>query len=129
MADLPAGVGLLLGRRTGVFGFAHGRVLVLPGVPHLLEEIFHALEARWQGGAAPARWELVTGRREGRVADGLRAIQRRHPAVSIGSYPFRSGDGYQLRIVVRAADRAALDAARGAVEALVDGAVEPPGDA
>jgi molybdopterin-biosynthesis enzyme MoeA-like protein len=127
MADLPAGATLLSGLRTGVFGFACGRLLVLPGVPHLLEDIFHALEAAWRGGAAPRRVELLTALREGHVADGLRTLQECHPGVAIGSYPYRTGDGYRLRIVLRSADGAALEAARSAVEALIDGAAGSPG--
>jgi molybdopterin-biosynthesis enzyme MoeA-like protein len=43
MAELPEGSRLLVGQRTGVFGFAVGSVYVFPGVPELLEDIFDSV--------------------------------------------------------------------------------------
>jgi len=118
MADLPEGAELLPGLHTNVQGFRLGRLHVLPGVPHLLRDIVARLAMEWSGQGLE-RVELLTHLREGQVADGLRRVQDDCPEVSIGSYPFRAPEGYQLRIVLRSADPAALERARRSVDALL----------
>ncbi len=122
MADLPVSARLLLGRRTGAFGFAVEGVHVLPGVPLLLREIFDHLIESWEP-AAYFREEVVTHFREGNLADGLRRIQEEHPAVAIGSYPVRTAEGHRVKIVLRSSDREALEHARARVRELVEGGV------
>lgn len=118
MADLPRGSHLLLGTRTGAFGFAVGPYHVLPGIPALLRDILDHLTADWAP-AAYFRDEIVTRLREGHLADGLREIQDACPAVAIGSYPVKTADGYRVRIVLRAHDEASLARVRGQVSALI----------
>lgn len=118
MADLPAGSHLLVGTRTGAFGFGAGPYRVLPGIPALLRDILDHLTADWE----PADYfcdEIVTRLREGHLADGLRTIQDAFPAVAIGSYPVKTAEGYRVRIVLRARDRAPLARARERVSALI----------
>ncbi len=118
MADLPAGAHLLLGTRTGAFGFAIESVYVLPGIPALLRDIVDNITADWKP-ASYFRAEIVTWLREGNVADELRLIQRDFPAVAIGSYPVKTEAGYRVRIVLRARERDALAQALSRVTALV----------
>jgi molybdenum cofactor synthesis domain-containing protein len=120
MADLPGGARLLLGLRTGAFGFGVDRVHVLPGVPVLMREIFDQVVEAWEP-SAYFRDELVTHLREGNLADGLRQIQADLPAVAIGSYPVKMPEGHRVKIVLRARDRALLDQAKARVAALVGG--------
>lgn len=126
MADLPEGSRLLAGRRTGVFGFGVENLWVLPGVPHLLRDIFETVTGGWVG-QAPFREELHTGRREGAIAEELRRIQAATPEVSIGSYPVRCEGGYRLRIVLRSGDREALAGVRARVAELLAGGAEGAG--
>ncbi len=121
MADLPVGSDLLPGLRTQVQGFRVGNLHVMPGVPHLLRDIFARLVLEW-GGTGCECVELRTNLREGQLADGLRRIQAECQEVSIGSYPFLEGDRYKLRIVLRAAEPAALEQARQSVAALLQAA-------
>jgi len=128
MADLPRGSHLLLGTRTGAFGFGVGPYHVLPGIPALLRDILDHMTAEWEP-AAYFRDEIVTRLREGHLADGLRAIQDAVPAVAIGSYPVKTADGYRVRIVLRARDEASLARVRDQVSALIaaaeDGTASP----
>jgi molybdenum cofactor synthesis domain-containing protein len=118
MADLPEGARLLTGLRSRVYGFGFENLCVLPGVPHLLRDIFARLAEEW-GGSGPMRAELVTTLREGRIAEDLRDVQNRWPEVAVGSYPFRSDEGYRLRIVLRSSCEESLAAARSRVETLL----------
>jgi molybdenum cofactor synthesis domain-containing protein len=130
MADLPGGARLLIGRRSGAFGFGVERVHVLPGVPVLLREIFDHVIEDWEP-AAYYREEMATRFREGNLADALRKIQHEHPAVAIGSYPVRTPEGHRVKIVLRTGDREALARARARVLELIDEGVGlvgvPPG--
>ncbi|MEC5383907.1 hypothetical protein VSX64_24695 [Aurantimonas sp. C2-6-R+9] len=56
---------------------------------------------------------------EGDIGDPLRALAKEHPGVAIGSYPKFDGNTYSTEIVVRSRDRAALDAAATAVQAML----------
>lgn len=119
MADLPGGARLLVGVRSGAFGFGVEQVHVLPGVPALLREILDHLIQDWEP-AAYFREEIVTHFREGNLADALRRIQEEHPMVAIGSYPARTEHGHRVKIVLRSNDRAALEQARARVRELVE---------
>jgi molybdopterin-biosynthesis enzyme MoeA-like protein len=64
---------------------------------------------------------------EGRIADPLAAIQRAHPAVIIGSYPFFADSGLAgaaggrtagTTLIVRGRDADAVDAAERDIEGL-----------
>ena len=68
-------------------------------------------------GAARHVVRVHLGLRRRRLELGVLAKAR--PAVSIGSYPAMTPDGFRNRIVVRSRDAQALAEARNAVEALV----------
>ena len=57
---------------------------------------------------------------EGDVAKPLGNIQKAHPAVVIGSYPFQAADGFATNLVLRSRDAGALDQALAAVKAMAD---------
>ncbi len=72
------------------------------------------------GGAAMLSETIeAAGLPEGNYAGDLGEIAKARPAVSIGSYPAMTPDGFRNRIVVRSRDAQALAEARSAVEALV----------
>jgi hypothetical protein len=48
---------------------------------------------------------------EGRIAEGLADIQRRWPALDIGSYPYYRMGGGGVALVAKGVDAAAVDAA------------------
>ncbi len=113
MALAPQGARVVVGPRTGTFGFAVAGVYVFPGVPLLLEDLTEAILPEFCG-APLHRVELRTDRREGEIADALAAAQREDPQVAIGSYPLLADGGWSVRVVVRSEDaaRAAACAAR-----------------
>lgn len=110
MARLPRGSRLLVGPLTGVFGFQVGPVYVFPGVPDLLADIFERVATEFAG-TPDARRELITRRKEGEFAEPLADVQRDFPDVAIGSYPVRDEHGWHVRLTLKGADAARVDAA------------------
>jgi molybdenum cofactor synthesis domain-containing protein len=119
MADIPEGAKLLDNPVSKAPGFQIGNVFVLPGVPMIMRAMFEGFRHRLVGGAPWLSRSVVAFTTEGSLASGLRAVQGNHPQVEIGSYPFLRSGRLGVNLVVRTADRAALDAATDAVKALI----------
>ena len=66
-----------------------------------------------------ARAVYSQGVAEGLIAEGLAAIQGRHPDLDIGSYPYYRGTGNGVAIVAKGPDAAASEAAIEEVTALM----------
>lgn len=119
MADIPEGATLLDNPVSKAPGFRIGNVFVLPGVPIIMRAMFEGFRHRLVGGEPWLSRSVVAFTTEGSVASGLAAVQEKHPRVEIGSYPFLRSGRLGVNLVLRAPDRAALDAATDAVKALV----------
>ena len=63
------------------------------------------------GGAPLLSQSLRVVRGEGDIAGPLGEFAARHPALSVGSYPFQDNGVYGANLVVRGQDKAALNAA------------------
>jgi molybdopterin-biosynthesis enzyme MoeA-like protein len=114
MANLPEGAELLLGMQTRAFGFRVQNVMVFPGVPFFLKDIFERLFPTLVSIPYLVR-ELWTGSKEGLFSSSLERVQDRFPAVRIGSYPTLSGGRYRARVVLRSRDAVLLAQAEEAV--------------
>jgi len=88
MADLPDGAALIIPQKySGAPGFRINNIYVFAGIPQLMREMFKTVKKTIQ--KVPSFHTTIhTTKREGDFADALHKIQRRHPAVSIGSYPY-----------------------------------------
>ncbi len=111
MADTPEGAELIDNPVSVAPGFRVENVHVLPGVPKIMQAMFHGLKAKLKGGAAVRSRTIVTFAPEGEVAEPLGQIQARSPAVEIGSYPFMRIGNPGTSLVFRGTDVAAIDAA------------------
>jgi hypothetical protein len=61
--------------------------------------------------------ETIEARRgEGDIAAAAGDVQKAHPAVRIGSYPYHDGERFTTRLVLRSRDAEALAAARAAMD-------------
>ncbi|PPD14627.1 MAG: competence/damage-inducible protein A [Methylobacterium sp.] len=122
MARIPAGADLIDNPISKAPGFMLGNVIVMAGVPNIMQAMLDSVAPRLKTGARVlARTVDAAGLGEGIYAAGLGAIAAEHPAVSIGSYPAFQSGGFRNQIVLRGRDEAALDAAEKAVIALVAG--------
>ncbi|WP_340109312.1 competence/damage-inducible protein A [Pikeienuella sp. HZG-20] len=110
MARIPEGATLIRNPVSQAPGFTLGNVHVMAGVPAVFDAMMEELRPTLKGGAPLLSWSFQVAAPEGEMATPLGEVARRHPEVSLGSYPFfRAGPGCTL--VARAQDRAALLAA------------------
>ncbi|MCC7259662.1 MAG: competence/damage-inducible protein A [Alphaproteobacteria bacterium] len=119
MAYVPAGAQLVENPVSGAPGFQIGNVFVLAGVPHIMQAMYHNLKDRLKDGAIELSETLSARIPESYAAEGLRAIQSRHPEVDIGSYPHMKDKELSVSIVMRATDAKVLAAAKAEVHHLL----------
>lgn len=120
MATLPRGAVLIDNPVSIAPGFSIGNVHVMAGVPHIMRAMFEGLAPRLAGGPPiVARAVHALGVGEGRIAEGLGAIQARYPALDLGSYPFYRATGDGVAIVAKGPDPAQGEAAIAEVTALM----------
>lgn len=134
MATMPRGATLIENAISIAPGFTIGNVHVLAGVPRIMQAMFEALAPGLKGGPPIASATVhAAGVMEGRIAEGLAAIQLRWPALDIGSYPYYRLGGGGVALVAKGADAEAVEAASRDIAMLLRavGATpvqgEPPG--
>ncbi|MCJ2011104.1 competence/damage-inducible protein A [Methylobacterium sp. J-076] len=120
MARIPFGADLIPNAISKAPGFRIGNVMVMAGVPGIMQAMLDAVGPTLQGGAAMLSETVEAhGIPEGNYAGELGALAKRHGDVSIGSYPMMTPEGFRNRIVVRSRDGDALARVVAEVEALV----------
>ena len=109
MAHMPSGAELVENPVSNAPGFRIENVFVFAGIPSIARAMFaNALPMLMQ--AAPILSASVDAYlREGDFAAALEAIQKRHTAVEIGSYPFNRDGRLGATLVARGTDRTLLD--------------------
>ena len=119
MAELPRGARVLRGRQRLAFAFRAANVLVFPGVPVLLQDIFELASEELLSSPFFKQTLWVRGK-EGDFSETLAAIQGAHPDVGIGSYPVFVDGRYRCKLVLRSRDAGALDRAATDVQRRLD---------
>ncbi len=120
MATMPRGATLIETTLTVAPGFSIGNVHVMAGVPRVMQAQFESLAPRLAGGRPiVSRAVHAAGVPEGRIAEGLAAIQARYAALDIGSYPYYRESGNGVAIVAKGTDAALADQAIAEVTALM----------
>ena len=129
MARLPPGAVKIKHPQGGPPGFQAANVFVMAGVPGIMKGMLEDLGPRLRTGAVThARTLRVSGTGEGVLAAPLERVAKAHRAMSLGSYPFFTPEGYGSNLVVRGRDPAEVDAVldelREALEAAGVGGIE-----
>jgi molybdopterin-biosynthesis enzyme MoeA-like protein len=93
MARVPEGASLIKNPVSVAPGFQIDNVFVLAGVPKIMAAMLEDVGPRLVKGVAVIVRSITVRLVEGRIAEGLAAIQKSHPTVSIGSYPFFADAG------------------------------------
>jgi molybdenum cofactor synthesis domain-containing protein len=120
MARVPDGAGLVKNSVSAAPGFHIGNVFVLAGVPAIARAMLEALAPLLPQGPVVHAVTIGAEIAEGKVAEGLAAIQKTHPETALGSYPYyRADGGYGVQLVARGRNPDAVEAAAGAIEALI----------
>ena len=120
MSRIPAGAELVDNPISKAPGFRIGNVIVMAGVPSVMQAMLdHAIQSVRGGAVMLVETIEAGGLPEGRYGEALREIAEERAAVSIGSYPSFSGGQFRNQIVVRSRDAEALVEAKAAVEAMI----------
>jgi len=117
MARVPEGATLIDNPTGGPQGFQMGNVYVMAGIPSVMRAMLSTIV--FEGGAVVRSRSVAAYLGESQVATGLTAIQDKHPAVDIGSYPFMRADRYGTTLVLRGTDETELDAVLAEVKQLI----------
>jgi molybdenum cofactor synthesis domain-containing protein len=120
MATMPRGAVLIDNPISIAPGFTIGNVHVMAGVPRIMQAMFDSLAPTLAGGPPIVACAVHgLGVAEGRIAEGLSAIQARYPALDLGSYPFYRASGNGVAIVAKGPDAAEAEAAIAEVTLLM----------
>ena len=117
MARIPAGAALVANKVSGAPGFWIGNVIVMAGVPAIMQAMVDEVAPKLKTGAKLLSESIRADAKEGDVGTELGAIAKAHPDAIIGSYPFFDENlGPNTNIVVRSRDPEKLRRVKGAVE-------------
>jgi molybdenum cofactor synthesis domain-containing protein len=120
MARIPAGADLVENKQSGAPGFKIGNVIVMAGVPSIMQAMLDAAAPMLKTGVKMLSETIKGDVREGDIGTELGEIAKAHPQVSIGSYPFFDDkSGPNTNLVIRGRDAAHIAAARADVEAML----------
>jgi len=126
MARIPLTGELVRNSVSTAPGVHIGNVFVMAGVPMVMRAMLDAIEPRLKRGAIVHAATVQARVPEGRIAEGLENVQRRHQELAIGSYPYYREDGPGVQLVARGRDRAEVETAATEIEALLrEMGVEP----
>jgi molybdenum cofactor synthesis domain-containing protein len=122
MARIPHGASLVANSVSGAPGFHIGNVYVMAGVPMVMRAMLEAIAPDLPRGRKVESVTVEANIPEGEIAPGLAQLQKAHPDVAIGSYPFyREGAErpFGAQLVLRGRDGDAVEAAAAALEEMV----------
>mgnify|MGYP005812620947 CR=1 FL=1 len=119
MARIPLGAELIENPVSKAPGFQMGNVFVMAGVPMVMQTMLDSLTGRLEGGATMLSRTVSGQIGEGTIAEALGAIQKRHPDVVIGSYPYYRGKVFGTSLVMRGTDAALLEEVAGEIAAMI----------
>lgn len=112
MARIPEGAELIENSVSKAPGFMIGNVIVMAGVPAIMQTMLLAVTDRLQTGAKLLSDQVSVRAPEGRIAELLGACQRAFPDVPMGSYPFYEEGRFGTNLVLRSVDPARLEMAK-----------------
>lgn len=120
MARIPDGAELVHNRISAAPGFWIGNVIVMAGVPSVMQVMLDYVTPKLKTGKKMLSETVRADCREGDIGTELGAIAKKFPDVVIGSYPFMDEKiGPNTNVVVRSREPEKLAAAKAAVEIML----------
>jgi molybdenum cofactor synthesis domain-containing protein len=114
MARIPEAAELVKNAVSGAPGFMLENVIVMAGIPRIMQVMLDDVAPRLRTGAKMLSRTVRVERPEGIVAAGLSRLQDAYPDVAMGSYPFFEKDKLGTQVVLRSTDASRLeDALKG----------------
>jgi molybdenum cofactor synthesis domain-containing protein len=121
MTRIPQGADLVLNKVSGAPGIWIGNVIVMAGVPSIMQAMLDEVAPKLKTGVRMLSETVRADAREGDIGTQLGEIAKANPDVAIGSYPFFDPQhGPNTNVVLRARDAAKLAVARHAVEEMLE---------
>ncbi len=122
MARIPLGGELVLNPISKAPGFKIGNVIVMAGVPSVMQAMLEDVAPKLKTGVKMiAETVDATGFKEGDYAAPLGLVQKANPGIVIGSYPSLGADGiFRNQIVLRAKDNRVVIRVAGEVRAMLE---------
>lgn len=125
MSRIPDGADLVENPVSLAPGFFIGNVIVMAGVPKIMEAMLSAVTPRLRTGAKMIAATIHVLAPEGKIASFLSAAQNDYPDVKMGSYPYMIDGRFGVHLVLRAVDPERLEEATAHLETRLDeGGVE-----
>jgi molybdenum cofactor synthesis domain-containing protein len=119
MARIPKGADLVENKVSTAPGFRIGNVIVMAGVPAIMQAMLDAVSGTLKTGTKMLSETITADAREGEIGTPLGEIAKANADVLLGSYPYFDGQGPNTNIVVRARDAQRLASVKLAVEAML----------
>ncbi len=108
MARIPQGAELIENSVSRAPGFMIGNVIVMAGVPRIMQVMLDDVAPRLKTGRKMLTKSVRVDRPEGDMAPGLARLQEKFPDVSMGSYPFFDKGKLGTNLVLRSTDEERL---------------------
>ena len=110
LSEVPDGTELIVDGRLGFPTIKCENVYILPGIPEILEQKFHAIRERFA--ASPYFLRVVyTTEGEGAIAEHLNATLAKFPELLLGSYPKIGDPEYAVKLTLESKDEAYVNGA------------------
>jgi molybdenum cofactor synthesis domain-containing protein len=120
MTRVPKGATLVLNKISAAPGFWIGNVIVMAGIPSIMQAMLDYVTPQLTTGAKMLSETIRADCREGDIGTELGAIAQKYTEVVIGSYPFLDEKNLaNTHVVVRSRDPHKLKAAMGAIDAML----------
>jgi molybdenum cofactor synthesis domain-containing protein len=120
MTRVPVGGELVLNKISAAPGFWIGNVIVMAGIPSVMQSMLDYVAPKLKTGAKMLSETVRADSREGDIGTELGEIAKQFPDVVIGSYPFTDENQVaNTNVVMRSRDPQRLVAAKAAVEAML----------
>lgn len=110
MARAPAGASLIPNPVSGAPGLRIENIFIMAGVPHITAGMLEGLTGTLEGGRPLVSVTVGAFAPESEVAELLRATEKGHEGIAIGSYPFFKGGRVGGNFVIRSEDQALAEA-------------------
>jgi len=109
MARIPSGAELVANSVSVAPGFRLDNVIVMAGVPRVMQAMLEEVLPRLATGARMLSRSIEVARPESEIAEILAAHQRASPDVSMGSYPWYRDGQVGTELVLRSIDAQRLE--------------------
>jgi molybdopterin-biosynthesis enzyme MoeA-like protein len=121
LTRIPKGAELILNKVSGAPGFWIGNVIVMAGVPSIMQAMLDEVAPKLKVGVRMFSETVRADAREGDIGIQLSEIAKANPGVAISSYPFFDPQhGPNTNVVLRARDAQRLAQVKHAVEDMLE---------